>query len=130
MNITRLLLALVLVTCGMAHAEPAEAPAVAQELIGHAADDFRQHMQPPPSDFRRVRLGELKSADGSQRRWVLCGEFRPAGDKAPWARFATIKTSPYEHWVGGAAQGYCQPPAFKAQGADLSPALKARVAPR
>lgn len=130
MKLARLVLASILAAGAVAHAQPQEAPAVAQELIGHAADDFRQHMQPLPSEFRRVRLGELKSGDGSQRRWVLCGEFRPARDKAAWAPFATIKTSPYEHWVGGAATGYCKAPAFKAQGADLSPALKARVVGR
>ena len=87
-------------------------------------------MQPPPSDFRRVRLGELKSADGTQRRWVLCGEFRQGGAKAAWAPFATIKTTPYEHWVGGSAAGYCKAPLYKSQGADLSPALKERLAAR
>ena len=105
-------------------------PSVAQELIGYAAEDFRQHMQPPPSDVRRVRLGELKSADGAQRRWVLCGEFLQGGAKAVWAPFATIKTSSYEHWLGGSAAGYCKAPSFKAQGADLSPALKERLAAR
>jgi hypothetical protein len=128
--IHRLLGTLAFVLGSGLHAQPAPAVPVAAELLDFAAADFRQHMQPLPTAFRHVRLGELKSADGSQRRSVLCGEFRQPGPGATWAPFATIKTSPYEHWVGGSAEGYCKAPLFKAQGADLSQALTDRVVAR
>ena len=133
MKIMRRLAALILAFAGGAHAQAPQVPEMpavpAQELMGYAAADFRQHMRPLPSEFRRVHLGELKSTDGSPSRWVLCGEFRQPGAKAPWTPFATIKTDPYEHWLGGSSVGFCKAPQFKAKGgSDLSPVLKARVA--
>ncbi len=51
----------------------------------------------------------MMTPDGAAR-YLLCGEVLPAqeGGKAEWVRFATIKTSGYEQWIGGSAAGYCQ----------------------
>lgn len=127
MNLTARLAALALALSAWASATAQPLPAeAAQTLLTHAASDFRAHMKPPPTDFRRVRLGQLASTDGHPRP-VLCGEFR-TGPKAPWTAFATIQTDPYEQWIGGTATGYCKPPTFKASGLqDFSGALKERM---
>lgn len=127
MNITSRLATLAVALVAWASA-PAQTPPpdAAPTLLTHAASDFHAHMKPPPTDFRRVRLGQLASTDGHPRP-VLCGEFK-AGPKSPWTAFATIQTDPYEQWIGGAAAGYCKPPTFQPTGShDLSPALKQRL---
>lgn len=109
-------------------AAPAQPQAAAAEtaLLAHAADDFRQHMKPPPDQFRQVRLGQLTAPDG-QTRTVLCGDFK-VGARGAWTPFATVQTSDYEQWVGGGAQGFCQAPAFQpVKGRDLSAALQRLV---
>lgn len=116
-----LLAALLLFGHGAASAEPADA------LLSHAADDFRQHMKPPPDQFRRVRLGQFTAPDG-QTRTVLCGEFK-VGARGGWTPFATVQTDPYEQWLGGGAQGFCKAPGFKPTTAqDLSRDLQRQLA--
>ena len=41
---------------------------------------------------------------------MLCGEFLSAEQEGTpaWMTFATIKTSPYEQWIGAQAAGLCQ----------------------
>lgn len=94
-----------------APAEPAPAPVV-EFLIQAAATDFRAHRPPDPVRFRDVRLGHVMTARG-EPQYMLCGEFLAAGTdgKDAWTRFATIKTSDYEQWLGAQAAGFCDGPA-------------------
>ncbi len=75
---------------------------VVEFLLTSAASDFRTHGPAGALRFRKVQLGHVKTADGSER-YFLCGEFLPAAvdGKEKWAPFATIKTSGYEQWLGG-----------------------------
>lgn len=119
-RIARLCLALSLAAASVwatAQASPPPAP-----LLTHAASDFRQHTQPLPDQFRRVRQGQFTAPDG-RTRTVLCGEFK-AGPRGPWTRFATVQTDPYEQWLGDGALGWCKAPVFKPGGPDLSAMLK------
>lgn len=61
---------------------------------------------------------------------MLCGQFLPAreGGTAEWTPFATIKTSPYEQWIGAQAAGSCQSSSviWDEEG-DLSSPLQSRL---
>lgn len=57
--------------------------------------------------MRAVRLGVATGEDGAARD-VLCGEFTRAGAEARWIPFATVRTDPYEQWLGGAATALCR----------------------
>jgi hypothetical protein len=85
---------------------------VVQFLIRAAAADFHAHSPPDPTRFRDVRLGHVLTARG-EAQYMLCGEFLAAGagGKAEWTRFATIRTSDYEQWLGAQAAGFCDGPA-------------------
>ena len=78
-------------------------------LLTAAATDFHTHRPPDPVRFRAVRIGHVMTAQG-EAQYLLCGEFLPAQKeaKAEWTPFATIKTSPYEQWIGPQAEGLCQ----------------------
>ncbi len=82
-------------------------PGVRDFLLDSSASDFRLH-GPQPAQVRKVRAGYLVTDEGT-KQYVLCGEFLPAaGDEATqWTRFATIKTDPYEQWIGGQADNWC-----------------------
>ena len=96
---------------------PVPAPEVQQEsldsivdfLLAAAATDFHTHRPPDPVRFREVRIGHVLTSRG-EAQYLLCGEFLPAEEeaKAEWTPFATIKTSPYEQWIGPQAVGLCQ----------------------
>ncbi|MGH9968901.1 MAG: hypothetical protein ACREBG_14030 [Pyrinomonadaceae bacterium] len=80
---------------------------VVQILLTAAATDFHTHRPPDPVRFRDVRIGHVMTPSGEQ--YMLCGQFLPAQEgKAEWTPFATIKTSPYEQWIGAQAAGFCQ----------------------
>lgn len=89
--------------------QPTSLDSVAQFLITAAATDFHTHRPPDPVRFRDVRLGHVMTADGAAQ-YILCGQFLPAQEAgaAEWMPFATIKTSPYEQWLGVQATGLCQ----------------------
>lgn len=39
---------------------------------------------------------------------MLCGQVQiGAGNKAAWSDFATVKTKPFEQWIGSAASEMC-----------------------
>jgi hypothetical protein len=132
--IIALLTALVLAACGTAPAtrdpsQPRSAsldPAV-EFLLTSAATDFHAHPASYPARVRNVRSGYYVNADGT-RQYRLCGEFLPAqgGDRAEWTRFVTIKTDPYEQWLGGQAAPYCDSPVTWHEG-DLSSLLQSRL---
>ena len=84
---------------------PAETASPEASLIEFAASDFRLHVVRDGAEFRNVHPGELRGGDGAARS-LICGEFRRPGQEA-WAAFATIRTDPYENWLGGSALGSC-----------------------
>src|SRR3546814_8018457 len=58
---------------------------------------------PKPDGFRQVNL-RFRETDTGTRSYMLCGQVHiGTGAKAAWADFATIKTDPYEQWLGGPA---------------------------
>jgi len=97
---------------GCSTAVPNQGEPVAEQnpsgfLIQASATDFYQHTG-KSIRFRGVRLGyELNSE--SVKQFLMCGEFMPldAGSNGTWSRFATIKTEPYEQWLGAQASGMC-----------------------
>jgi hypothetical protein len=101
-------------------------PAIVDSLIGWAATDFRAQRGPKPVRFRAVHSGHVATA-GDERQYRLCGEYSPAsqGD-AEWIPFATIRTSPYEQWLGGSALGYCNDTALVRDADDLSARMLSR----
>ncbi len=100
-----------------------------QFLLATAATDFHEHRPPDPARFRDVRVGRVP-APGGEPREFLYGQFstEPEGDAAPWTDFVTIRTTPYEHWIGAFASEFHRNPAITwyANG-DLSSRLKQKL---
>lgn len=129
-----LLTTLVLAACGTAPAARDQShprnvsidPAV-EYLLTSAANDFHANRSMVPVRFRDVRSGYVVTADGT-RQYRLCGEFLPAreGREGEWTRFATIKTSGYEQWLGGQAAPFCDASVTWDEG-DLSSSLQSRL---
>jgi hypothetical protein len=133
-SLATLLTALVLVACGTApaardqsHPQNASLDPAVEFLLTSAATDFHTHRSSYPARFRNVRSGYFVTADGT-RQYRLCGEFLPAqeGASAEWIRFATIKTSPYEQWLGDTAASYCDS-SVRWDREDLSLVLQSRL---
>jgi len=125
---TLLLAGLLLGAATVSLAAPAPAtqpePAAQQALLQYAAADFTQH-GPSVQQVRHVHLRYNLLASG-ERSYVLCGEFISRGDAAQWTNFATIKTDPYEQWLGTMAKSQCeQAAAVPAVQTDLSAQLEA-----
>jgi len=102
---------------------------VKEFLLTSAAADFHTHRPPDPVRFRDVRIGHVMEP-GGEARYMLCGEFLPeqGGSNAEWTRFATIKTSGYEQWIGGQAEGFCRRPSvIWDESGDLSSSLQSRL---
>lgn len=75
-------------------------------LVAFSATDFSAH-GPRPDGFRNVDL-RYRENDHGARSYMLCGQFRvSSGPDADWSDFATIKTDPYEQWIGGSAADMC-----------------------
>ena len=116
-------------TAGQASASREELDSVTQSLLGYAASDFGAH-GPAVAQLRNVRVGYVVTAQG-KKQYLLCGEFVPAHSeqKGEWTTFATIKTDPYEQWLGGQAESWCRNPKVyweKSEG-DLSATLQSRL---
>lgn len=96
-------------------------------LIAHSASDFAAGSA-QPAGFRQVDL-RYRENDHGARSYMLCGQARMgAGAEADWADFATIKTDPYEQWIGGAATDMCaRAVPIPLDGTDLSVALQAEL---
>ena len=93
-----------------ANASPAQQASInptVQLLLAASAKDFHAHQPPYPARFRDVRVGRTVAPDGTGR-YMLRGQFLPTRGKGEpeWTPFVTIKTSPYEQWLGAAAEGY------------------------
>ena len=133
-SLVALLTAFVLAACGTAapardqpHPQNASPDPNVEFLLTSAATDFHARRNPYPARFRDVRSGYLAAADGT-RQYLMCGELLPAGDGggAGWVRFATVRTSDYEQWLGGQAAPFCDAAVTWAPG-DLSALLQSRL---
>jgi hypothetical protein len=96
-------------------------------LLTSAAGDFHEHGPKGPLQFQNVRAGHVPGTDGKDQ-YLLCGEFvrMEEGAKNGWTKFATIKTSGYEQYIGDNV--YCQKPniVWSSDG-DLSSRLKSQL---
>jgi hypothetical protein len=80
-------------------------------LLASAAADFGMSQAKRPSEVRNVRAGYLEEP-AIIPRFILCGEFMPQSKNgtSTWTPFVTIKTSPYEQFVGSQATSFCDNP--------------------
>jgi hypothetical protein len=101
--------------------------AVQESLVSWAASDFTTHGN-RPEKVRNVHV-RYSENDTGERSYMLCGQFLPAsGAKASWTHFATIKTDPYEQWIGSQAEALCERALpLSASDVDLSSELQARL---
>lgn len=109
--------------------EPQDAPlAVQTELIGLSASDFTEH-GPAVQSVRNVHIRHETLSNG-QHSYLLCGEFRTSADGkgSEWTHFATIKTDPYEQWIGAMAKAHCERATVTPSSpSDLSATLQTRL---
>ena len=102
---------------------------VQQFLLAAAASDFHTHGPSHVIRFRDVCLRYLAGSTG-EKIYILCGQFLPEkeGSMAQWTAFVTIRTDPYEQWIGGQAESYCAHSSrMSNEGDDLSSALQSRL---
>jgi hypothetical protein len=102
---------------------------VLQFLLIAAANDFHNHIPPDPLRFRDVRLGYLTGSNG-EKLYILCGQFLHEEEigKSEWTSFVTIKTDPYEQWLGNQAAAFCYDQSVKWENvSDLSSLLQSRL---
>ena len=94
-------------------------------LLATAADEFKASSTLKPAAFRSVRVGYF--FDAPPGRYVLCGVVQTAGPgSSERIAFATIKTSPYEQWLGGVADSICKSNKVEWYTGDLSEELQRR----
>lgn len=99
-----------------------------QFLITSAATDFHHHQSPKVIDFRNIKVGYTLSS-GNEKIYILCGEFLSEEAKENWLKFATIKTSGYEQYLGNQARAFCEEATMVSTGTtDLSTELKNKLA--
>lgn len=82
---------------------------VIQFLINSSAKDFFNNQPPIPKDFRNVEFKFLDNKK-NEKIYLICGQFLTydSMNKEEWVSFTTIKTDPYEQWIGNNASSYCQ----------------------
>ena len=101
-------------------------PAAVESLMAAAAEDFTAPTSTRPVAIRKARLGYFAECETGQ--YLLCGSFKSAQEKgAEWLQFATIKTSPYERWIGGMAEAQCANKRIKWYGGDHASELVQRI---
>ena len=95
-------------------------------LLSSAASDFHEHGPKGPLQFRNVRAGHVRGSDGKDQ-YLMCGEFvrTEEGAKNGWTKFATIKTSGYEQYIGDNI--YCQKTDVVWTEGDLSSSLQSKL---
>jgi hypothetical protein len=78
-------------------------------LLDAAAKDFHDHQPPVPLGFRNVQFKYLTKPN-EEKTYIICGQFlnQDSQNKEEWTHFVTIKTDPYEQWIGSNALMYCQ----------------------
>lgn len=102
---------------------------ITEFLLNSAATDFHSGRISKPLRFREVKMGFLMLPN-QDRQYVLCGQFleQQNGVENQWMPFATVKTEPYEHWIGRQAGTFCDDPELRIQNdTDLSSALKSKL---
>ena len=101
--------------------------ALQESLVSWSASDFADH-GPHPEEVRNVHV-RYAEKDSGERSYMLCGQFLPTGgDSASWTQFSTVKTDPYEQWIGGQAESLCERALPLSAGADdLSSVLQSRL---
>ena len=110
-----------------AHESSAYVHGLQDSLVAYSASDFAAS-DPRPGGFRNVDL-RYRENDHGARSYILCGQARMgAASKADWVDFATIKTAPYELWIGSTATDTCARAVFiSPDGSDLSAALQTKL---
>jgi len=98
-------------------------------LLEVSARDFYDNQPPLPADFRKVQVRCL-TVQNQVSNYLICGQFLTIDNTGieTWTDFATIRTDPYEQWIGSNARVYCQdskPISYKTD--DLSSALKSSL---
>ena len=89
-----------------AHDSGAYVKSLQESLAAYSASDFAAG-DVNPTGFRKVHL-RYRENDHGARTYMLCGEVQiGAGAEARWLDFATVKTKPFEQWIGGAASEMC-----------------------
>ena len=92
-------------------------------IAAYTVSDFASH-GPKSDGFRQVNL-RFRETDTGTRSYMLCGQvYIGTGAKAAWADFATVKTDPYEQWLGGPATDMCAKATPVTGGRDLAPLLE------
>ncbi len=95
-------------------------------IAAYTVSDFSSH-GPRPNGFRQVNLRFVET-DSGMRSYMLCGQVRiGTGAKAEWADFATIKTDPYEQWLGDQATSMCAKATPVTGGRDLAPLIEKQM---
>lgn len=116
------------VTAGAgAHESSTYMQGLQDSLVEYAASDFAAGRL-RPEGFRNVELRYRENDNGGQS-YMLCGQVRMGvGAKEEWIDFATIKTDPYEQWLGGSATDMCaRAVTISSDANDLSAALRTRL---
>jgi hypothetical protein len=77
-------------------------------LLDMSAKDFYDNQPPIPINFRNVRVKSFGSNE--ENFYLICGQFLVVDNQnnQEWVSFATIKTDPYEQWIGSNALAYCE----------------------
>lgn len=77
-----------------------------ESLAAYSAYDFATS-DVNPAGFRKVDL-RYRENDHGARTYMLCGQVQiGAGGEARWVDFATVKTKPFEQWIGSTASEMC-----------------------
>jgi len=109
---------------GPAHEQPkATTDTPLEFLLTAAAADFHAQHPSHTINFRKVRFGHVLNS-GGEKQYMLCGQFLTAQGR--WAPFVTIKTSPYEQWLGDQAVTFCKRKSISWGKEDLSHLLQTR----
>jgi hypothetical protein len=108
--------------------EQSSIDSVQEFLLSTAASDFREHGPSQDLRFRDVRFRYFVSKEG-ETTYLICGQFLRGkeGSNSEWTQFATIKTDPYEQWIGVLAATFCTKSSpVTGKGDDLSLLLQGR----
>lgn len=110
-----------------AHDSSAYVQGLQDSLVTYSASDFAASGS-GPDGFRNVDL-RYRENDHGARSYMLCGQARMgAAARADWVDFATIKTDPYEQWIGDTATDMCaRAVSISPDGSDLSSALQTKL---
>lgn len=128
-NLPKLSLALLLAaTAGAsAHDSGSYVKSLQESLAAYSASDFAAS-DVNPAGFRKVDL-RYRENDHGARTYMLCGQVRiGAGAEVKWVDFATVRTKPFEQWIGSAASEMCaHATPVSPDGNNLSVLIEARM---